>query len=130
MNYNGPPAARFLFHDGALVFYRFTAPCHGRVQRRDLRIFQYKIFSRWGYFSGKYSASKDISVQNTQSVGIFWYTIFSQWGYFSGKYSVSKDISVQNTQSVGIFWYKIFSQWGYFSGKYSVSKDISVQNTQ
>jgi hypothetical protein len=41
-------------------------------------IFQCKICSQYGYFSSKYSARRDISVQNIQPVGIFQYKIFSQ----------------------------------------------------
>jgi hypothetical protein len=99
-------------------------------------IFQYKVFSQYGYSSTKYSVSRDIPVQNIQSVRIFQYKVFSQYGYSSTKYSVSRDIPVQSIQSVPvrIFQYKIFSQYqyGYSSTKYSVSisTDIPVQNIQ
>jgi hypothetical protein len=35
---------------------------------QSVRIFQYKVLSHQGYFSTKPSASKDIPVQNIQSV--------------------------------------------------------------
>ena len=60
-------------------------------------IFQYKIFSQEGYFGTKYSVSRDISVQNIQSVGIYIRSV----GIFL----------VQNIQSVGIFQHKIFRQY-------------------
>jgi hypothetical protein len=37
-------------------------------------MFQYKMFSQEGYSSTKYSARKDIPVQNIQPVRIFQYT--------------------------------------------------------
>ena len=40
-----------------------------------------KILSQEGYSSTKYSARKDIPVQNIKSVRIFQYKIFSQEGY-------------------------------------------------
>jgi hypothetical protein len=61
-------------------------------------MFLYNTFSQQGYSSTKYSASKDIPVQNIQSARMFQY-----------KNSVSKDIPVQNIQPARIFQYKIFS---------------------
>jgi hypothetical protein len=43
-----------------------------------VRILQYKIFSRPGYYSTKYSVGQDIPVQNIQSARIFQYKIFSR----------------------------------------------------
>jgi hypothetical protein len=73
------------------------------------RIFQYKTFSQEGYSSTKYSARKNMPVQNVYSVEIpaqdiqppriFQYKIFSH-----------TDIPVQNIQSLRIFQYNIFSQ--------------------
>jgi hypothetical protein len=65
----------------------------------------------------EYSNSKDIPVQNIQSVWILQYKIFSQYGS-----------PVQNIQPAGVFKYKIFSQYGYSGIKYSVSMDMQVQN--
>jgi hypothetical protein len=56
----------------------------------SIGIVQSKIFSQKEYASRKYSASRDIRVQNIQSKGI--------------------NIPVQNTQSVGVFQCKIFIQ--------------------
>jgi hypothetical protein len=78
----------------------------------------------------KYAVSRNIPVQNIQSVEIFQCKIYSQHEYSSAKYAVSKDIPVQNMQSVRIFQYKIFSQQTYSSTKYSVSRNIPVQNMQ
>jgi hypothetical protein len=52
---------------------------------QSVKIFQYKIFSRYKYSSTEHSVSRDISGQS------------------STKYSVGKDVSVQNIQSDGIF---------------------------
>jgi hypothetical protein len=51
---------------------------------QSVGMFQYKIFSQLGYFSTKYSGSRNISV------------IFSQQGYFSTPYSGSRTILGQN----------------------------------
>jgi uncharacterized protein YjdB len=56
--------------------------------------FLYKIFSRQGYSSTKYSVDRDIQVRNIQSAGIVQYKIFSRKGYSSKKYSVGRDIPV------------------------------------
>jgi hypothetical protein len=90
---------------------------------QQARIFQYKIFSQQGYFSTKYSASKDIPVQifskqgcsstNIQQARVFRYKIFSQQGRFSTKDRISKGGSVQNIQSAGMFQYKRSNEEGY-----------------
>jgi hypothetical protein len=48
----------------------------------------------------KYSVSKDIPAQKSQTVGVFPYAMFTQQGYPSKKYSVSKDILAQKSQTV------------------------------
>jgi hypothetical protein len=52
-----------------------------------------------GYSSTKYSAGKDISVQNMEAESTFQYKIFG-----------SRDITVPNIQSVRTFQSKIFIQ--------------------
>jgi hypothetical protein len=74
---------------------------------QSVGIFQYKIFSQYGYLSTKYSVSRDIPVQNVP---------------------FGRKMTVQNIVSGGIFQYKMFRSVGKCQCKILVRREFPVQN--
>jgi hypothetical protein len=70
-----------LRHDALRLFFLPEPVVLRRLQCKNIQsvgIFQWKIFSQWGYFSKTYSVSRDIRVQHIQSVEISQYKLFNQ----------------------------------------------------